>query len=158
MTHGTRLLGIAGCLTIAFSITVGFTAQGQGTGVATKVGEKLDEVGRGVGRTMKLGFETVRGEVGRMGLHPRVYSRIHWDKAFNNSKIEVHILRDGVVLLRGTVADPDARRHAAVLASETVGVTEVVDELVSLVNESATPATEAVPKATSRTSSVPRLR
>ena len=158
MTQTKRWIGLAGSLTIAFSITAGVAVRGQGTGVAEKVGQKLDEVGRGLGRTVKVGFETVRAEVGRMGLHPRVYSRIHWDKSLNGSKIEVQILREGVVLLRGTVADPEAKRHAAVLASETVGVTEVVDELVPLINESVTPTPEAAPKAASSTSSVPRTR
>ena len=158
MTQKQRWIGLAGCLAIAFTLTAGVAVHGQGTGVASKVGQKLDEVGRGLGRTMKAGFETVRTEVGRMGLHPRVYSRINWDKALHGSKIEVHILREGVVLLRGTVPDPPAKRHAAVLASETVGVNEVVDELVPLINESVTPAVDATPKAASREATVPRTR
>ena len=158
MIQTKRLMLLGCCVTIAFAITAGVAARGQGTGVATKFAEKLDEVGRGVTRTVKVGFETVRNEVNRMGLHPRVYSRIHWDKTLTGSKIEVKILRDGVVQLKGTVADPEAKRRAAVLASETVGVTEVIDELVPLIRESVSPASDASPKAAASKGTVPRLR
>ena len=44
------------------------------------------------------------------------------------------------------------------LASETVGVNEVVDELVPLINDGVTPAVEVIPKAASSSVSVPRTR
>ena len=77
---------------------------------AKKVGKKLDQVGQGIkleaGRVtsgVAQEFEVVRSDVQKLPLHHRVYSRIHWDKMLHDAKIQVHMLRDGVVLLRGTV-------------------------------------------------------
>lgn len=133
----------------------------QQSGVAEKVGQKLDGVGReirrdaqgvtekvaqglsGVGQGLRREaqvvtegvrrrFEVVRGEVNAMGIHSRVYSRLHWDRALNGSRIEVHTLRHGGVLLRGTVPDAAAKERAVALTRDTVDVTEVFDELVPL--------------------------
>jgi hypothetical protein len=109
-------------------------------GVAERLGKKVN----GVGRSLKDGayeldeairkrFEVVRTDVHRMGAHHRVYARLHWDKALQGSKIEVHMLRDGAVLLRGTVPDAEAKKHAVALATDTVDVTAVVDELKTVV-------------------------
>jgi osmotically-inducible protein OsmY len=68
-----------------------------------------------------------------MGVHSRVYSRLHWDKSLNAARIEVHMLHDGVVLLRGTVPDAAAKAHAIALARDTLDVTGVVDELETVV-------------------------
>jgi osmotically-inducible protein OsmY len=94
-------------------------------------------------------FEVVRTDVSRMGVHPRVYSRIHWDKTLNGARVEVHMLRDGVVLLRGVVPDDAARAHAVALARDTVDVNGVVDELETVVPAPTlaptTPTTTVVP-------------
>lgn len=110
------------------------------TGVAEQIGEKIDSVGRGIVRgaqevtdSVRKRFEVVRTDVSRMGVHSRVYSRIHWDKTLQGARIEVHMLRDGVVLLRGTVPDAAAKAHAVGLARDTFDVTGVVDELEPLV-------------------------
>ena len=87
-------------------------------------------------------FEVVRTDVSRMGVQPRVYSRIHWDKTLHDARIEVHMLRDGVVLLRGLVPDAAAKAHAVELARDTVDVTGVVDELETVVP---TPAPTTTP-------------
>jgi len=112
----------------------------QQPGVAGQIGEKLDNLGRGLVRgaqdvteTVRQRFEVVRTDVSRMGVHPRVYSRIHWDKTLQGSRIEVHMLRDGVVLLRGTVPDAAAKARAIELARDTFDVTGVVDELETVV-------------------------
>jgi hypothetical protein len=124
---------------LAGALTVLGLAAGTGLaqkGVVERIGEKLDNVGRDVksgvqdlGEAVAKRFEAVQTDVHRMGLHHRVYARLHWDKALNSSKIEVHLMRGGVVLLRGTVPDAAARKHAVTLASETTDVTEVIDEL-----------------------------
>lgn len=108
----------------------------QQTGVAGKVGQKLDEVGRGLRReaqvvteAVRRRFETVRNEVNQMGIPSRVYSRLHWDRALNASRIEVHLVRRGGILLRGTVPDQAARERAVALTRDTVDVNEVFDEL-----------------------------
>ena len=133
------------CLLLLAAVTCSSWAQG----VAEKVGEKLDEVGRGIKReTQVIGegvrkrFDGVKNEVNLMSTHSRVYSRLHWDKALNSSKLEVHMLKDGAVLIRGAVPDQSAHDHAVVLARDTEGVRGVVDELTNLI-----PATPEVPAA-----------
>jgi osmotically-inducible protein OsmY len=127
--------------------------QAQQPGVAERVGETLDNVGRGivrgaqeVGDSVRKKFDMVRGEVGRMGILPRVYARLHWDKTLNTARIEVQVLKDGVVVLRGVVPDSAAKAHAVLLTRDTVDVTGVVDEL-----------DVAIPAASTSTSTVPAL-
>jgi osmotically-inducible protein OsmY len=127
----------------------------QQTGVAEQIGEKLDNVGRGIVRgaqdvsdSVRKRFEVVRTDVSRMGVHSRVYSRLHWDKSLHTARIEVHMLHDGAVLLRGTVPDAAAKAHAVALARDTLDVTGVVDELETVI-PAATP--------TSRTTNPPIL-
>jgi hyperosmotically inducible periplasmic protein len=151
------VVGIVGLAFLALGTGVGLgVGRAQQTGVAERVGEKLDSVGRGLVRGaqdvtegVRRKFEVVRTDVSRMGVHPRVYSRIHWDKTLHNARIEVHMLRDGVVLLRGVVPDAAARAHAVALARDTVDVTGVVDELETVVPAPTTSSTgvpaQAVP-------------
>jgi hyperosmotically inducible periplasmic protein len=136
MRFRTTMLVAATLLAAGYLGVAGFA---QEPGFAGKVGEKLDEVGRGImDETRKVTdavgrrFDTVRSDVNRMGTHHRVYARLHWDKALNSSRIEVHLIRGGGVLLRGTVPDVAAKRHAVALAASTVDVTQVVDELTPL--------------------------
>ncbi|MGP0063166.1 MAG: BON domain-containing protein [Isosphaeraceae bacterium] len=117
----------------------GHTLDDLGRGIkdeAKKVGKKLDQVGQGIkleaGRVtsgVAQEFEVVRSDVQKLPLHHRVYSRIHWDKMLHDAKIQVHMLRDGVVLLRGTVPTEAARRHAVDLTKDSVGVKAVINEL-----------------------------
>src|SRR4051794_34723397 len=135
--------GIVGLTFLALGAGVGLSVGvAQQPGVAERVGEKLDSVGRGlvrgaqeVGEGVRRKFDVVRSDVSRMGVQPRVYARIHWDKTLTDARIEVHMLRDGLVLLRGLVPDAAARARAVELARDTVDVTAVVDEL-----ETVTPA------------------
>jgi osmotically-inducible protein OsmY len=119
--------------------TSGHTIAGLRQGIrqeARRVGEKFDEVGREIDdelghvrREVAKKFEAMQTEVHKMPTYHRVYSRIHWDKSLCDAKIEVHMLRDGIVLLRGTVPTEDARKHAVELARECVGVTSVLNGL-----------------------------
>jgi osmotically-inducible protein OsmY len=149
-----------GSLTVvALGLSLGSgVSRAQQTGVAEQIGEKLDNVGRGIIRGaqdlsdgVRKKFEVVRSDVSRMGIQPRVYSRLHWDKTLNPARIEVHMLHDGVVLLRGTVPDAAAKAHAVALARDTLDVTGVVDELETVI-----PAA-APPTPTSRTTNPPVL-
>lgn len=134
-------------------IVIGTVAgTGLAQGVAEQAGETLDNVGRGlkrgaveIGDAVRKRFDGVRGEVSRMGVHNRVFSRLHWDRALHNAKFEVHMLKDGQVLLRGYVPDEAAHQRAVILAGETVGVTGVVDELTPLVKPAQSPATAPAP-------------
>jgi osmotically-inducible protein OsmY len=143
-------LVVTGIVSLAF-LGLGLSAgvsRGQQPGVAEQIGEKLDSVGRGIARgaqevteSVRRRFESVRTDVMRMGVHPRVYARIHWDKTLQGSRIEVHMLRDGVVLLRGTVPDAAAKAHAVELARDTYDVNGVVDELETVLPAGTTTTT-----------------
>ncbi len=123
-------------------------------GVAERVGEKLDQVGRGLvrgaqdlGAEVRNRFEVVRTDVSRMGVQSRVFSRLHWDKSLHSARIEVHMMRDGGVLLRGVVPDAAAKAQAVALARDTYEVTSVVDELepvVPTVAPTVTPTTTTI--------------
>lgn len=134
MRTSLAVLGILSLSVIGLATSVGLAQ-----GVATRAGQALDGVGRGlrqeaqnVGSALRRRFDSVRTEVNRMGVPSRVYSRLHWDKSLVNSKIEVHPVRGGAVLLRGTVPDTEMKNRALALASETVDVTSVIDELTVL--------------------------
>jgi len=114
--------------------------------VAAKAGEKLDEVGRAIkreiveaeesvrdglnktGDTVREGFARTRDSVQGMGLIPRVYGRLHWDKALYSSTLLV-MAEGGTVTIRGMVPDEAAKARAIALVKDTVGVTRVVVQL-----------------------------
>ena len=128
------LLGVLSLSVIGLATSVGLAQ-----GVAARAGQALDGVGRGikqeaqvVGGALRRRFDAVRNEVNRMGIPSRVYSRLHWDKTLVDSRIEVHLVRGGAVLLSGSVPDAETKARAVALASETVDVTSVIDELTVL--------------------------
>jgi hypothetical protein len=112
-------------------------------GTAAKAGEKLDELGRAIrrgiidaegtvreglnrtGETVRDGFARTRESVQGMGLVPRVYGRLHWDRALHDSPIFVKA-EGGTVTIRGTVPDEAAKAKAISLAHDTIGVTRVI--------------------------------
>jgi osmotically-inducible protein OsmY len=101
-----------------------------------RVEQKVDDLGRDVkagvhsiNEALRRRFEAVRAEVHRMDTHSRLYARLHWDKELHGSKIEVHMLHGGVALLRGGVPSVEARKKAIALASDTIEVKAVIDEL-----------------------------
>lgn len=164
----TRLV-ILGVLSVSAVGMAAGVVLAQQPGVAARAGQALDGVGRGirqeaqaVGNAFRRGFEGIRSEVNRMGVGSRVYSRIHWDKTLVGSRIEVHVIRGGTILLRGTVPDDVAKTRAVTLASETVDVTSVIDELTPLTTTTRVgepilqPGTE--PAVGSRRAAQPRAR
>jgi hyperosmotically inducible periplasmic protein len=140
------MTALVGVLVSGMFVCVG-QGQAQQQGIAEKVGERLDAVGRGimreaenVGDVVRKKFDAVRTEVGRMSVPSRVYSRIHWERSLHTSPIEVHLLPNGGVLLRGRVPDGAAKARAVSIAMDTEGVAEVVDELVAAKITGASPA------------------
>lgn len=129
-------------LSLAAGLVLGLghtSSSAQTPGVAETIGQKIDGVGRGIGRearavgeSMRKAFDGMRTEVSRMNAPARVYARIHWDRALHSAKIEVHPVRGGGVLLRGTVPDQAAKERAVALARDTFEVNEVIDELSPL--------------------------
>src|SRR5262245_61283491 len=160
--------GAAGLLAAGVLTCAGYAQQGGG--LAERLGQGLDDVGRGLRRgavevtdTMRRGFETVRVDVQRMALPQRGYSRLHWDRALVDSRIEVRVFRGNAVLLRGTVPDQAARRRAVDLASSTADVKEVIDELVALAKEESPepaldPAATSLPPASAKAKGATRAR
>jgi hypothetical protein len=143
--------GLAGLALLGLSMTFwGVASQAQQDpppdGVAAKAGETLDEVGRAIKRglvdaeeslrdglnktgvTVREGFAKTRDSVQGMGLIPRVYGRLHWDKALYSCNLLVKA-EGGTVTIRGMVPDEAAKAHAISLVKDTVGVTSVVVQL-----------------------------
>ncbi len=125
-------------------------------GVAEKAGERLDEFGRAIkqgivnaeetvreglnktGETVRESFAKTRESVNAMGLGPRVYGRLHWDKALNSCSLFIKV-EGSRVTLRGVVPDAATEAKALALVGETVGVNQVIDQLTVLSPSSSTP-------------------
>ncbi len=120
----------------AFGLAWGYSGLAQEPGTGKKVGEKVDEVIQDIkgglrkaGNAAKEEFSKAKTAVNNMGVESRVYGRLHWDKALDGATIDLSATDDGVVTLKGSVADAEAKRKAVELAKDTVGVTKVVDQL-----------------------------
>jgi hyperosmotically inducible periplasmic protein len=147
-----KILGMAAATLVGLSVVGwGVASSGQQDpppqeGAASKAGEKLDELGRALrrslldaedtvreglnrtGGTVRDGFARTKESVQAMGLVPRVYGRLHWDKALHASKFVVKA-EGGTVTIRGTVPDEDAKAKVISLTKDTFGVTRVVAQL-----------------------------
>ncbi len=130
----TRLvIGISLLVAVAFAWAgVGRAQQG----VGEKVGEGLDDAGRVIKRGLQRSGEAVRESFARtktsvqnMGLEARVYGRLHWDKDLHGSSIELEVMDASTVVLKGVVPTAAAKTKAVVLSRDTVGVTQVIDQL-----------------------------
>jgi hyperosmotically inducible protein len=124
-------------------------------GVATKAAEKLDDVGRAIkkgflraeetvrdelnktGETVREGFAKTRESVQSMGIPSRVYGRLHWDKEFYSVSLFVKA-EGGRVTVRGILPDEAAKAKAIDLIKDTVGVTQVIDQISVLTSSAST--------------------
>jgi osmotically-inducible protein OsmY len=118
--------------------TAGWSSRAQDPQKSTT--EKIKEKVEGAVDSIKKGavsaeeyakekWAQAREGVTKLGMESRVYARLHWDKSLNGSKIELGSPRAGVVSLSGSVADAKAKAKAVELTRDTVGVTDVVDNL-----------------------------
>ena len=75
--------------------------------------------------------EIARGELAaeERDVLQRVLRRIEWDKRFVGATIQIESRPGGVVVLRGSVANPAAKVQAAEVVQNTIGVASVVDAL-----------------------------
>ena len=138
----------------------GHTLDELGRGIkdeAKKVGKKLGRIGKDIkveaiqiSSSVAQKFEDAKSDVQKLPLQHRIYARIHWDKVLHSARIEVHLLKDGVVLLRGTVPNEAARHHALDLASASFGVNAVIDELKLPNKSTASQAAVVTPKSSTR--------
>jgi len=85
-------------------------------------------------------YNKARSAVHNMSMASRIYGRLHWDKALNGSNIDIDVKGDGVATLTGVVADLVAKAKAVELTRDTVGVTQVVDQLTTTPPPTTTPA------------------
>ena len=97
----------------------------------------LDTAGRAVkrgfqsaGQAIQGSFNSAQTSVHNMEVVSRVYSRLHWDKALTTSNIEIDVTNGGIATVTGVVPDEPAKTKALTLTSETVGVIQVVDQIV----------------------------
>ena len=74
-------------------------------------------------------LQSIRGSWNDLALDTRVSARLRWDKDLAGASIQVNSAGQGQIRLRGTVASMDVRQKAVALARNTVGVTNVQDEL-----------------------------
>jgi len=115
-----------------------------GERVGEKVDDAVDSIKRGVsnaGEAIREQYEKAKLSVHNMGVGARVYGRLHWDKSLTNANINVDLDKNGVAILKGSVASALAKAKAVELARDTVGVTNVVDQLTI----AQVPATGTVP-------------
>jgi osmotically-inducible protein OsmY len=98
-------------------------------GLGERIGEKIDRGLSQLKSELRQEWAQLKKSVDRMGVHGRVYSRLRWDKNVEGANIDIEVRDEGIVVLHGAVRNAAAKTKAAELAHDTVGVTEVVDEL-----------------------------
>jgi osmotically-inducible protein OsmY len=133
MTKTRMVLGSALLGAVAFAwIGVGRAQEG----VGEKVGESLDEAGKAIKRGLQRSGEAVRESFARtktsvqnMGIEARIFGRLHWDRDINGSPIELEVRDASVAILKGSVPSAAVKSKAVALARDTVGVSQVIDQL-----------------------------
>lgn len=98
-------------------------------GIGQRIGQSID---RGLDRLqgeVQDGWQALKQTVDRLGVEGRVYSRLRWDKEIATSTINIDATDAGVVTLKGQVRSSASKQKAVRLASGTVGVNRVVDQL-----------------------------
>lgn len=97
-------------------------------GIGERLGARLDEGINRLGEEIQESWESLKKTVDQMGVQGRVYSRLRWDKQFTGTKFDVDVEND-TVTLRGIVASNEAKQKAMQIASNTIGVFRVQNEL-----------------------------
>jgi osmotically-inducible protein OsmY len=92
------------------------------------VEEKLHALTGGPQEKLSSGWLAMRTNWDAVTLDTRVSARLRWDKSLADATIQVSAT-DGVVELKGKVADLKKRQRAVEIAQSTAGVTEVKDNL-----------------------------
>jgi hypothetical protein len=132
LTKTTSKLALGTSSTLLAAALIGPACVSRAQGVAERAGQALDDVGRGVRRGFQTAFARTRVAVDNQEVISRVYSRLHWDKMLVGSNLELEVQDGGTTVIRGAVPDAAARERAVLLARDTVGVAQVVDELTVL--------------------------
>jgi hyperosmotically inducible periplasmic protein len=119
------LMTVALCVLVMGTISRVQAQDGKGEAI----GKKIDRGVTQLGEELRQTWAEIRKTAERMGVESRVYVRLHWDKATHDAAIEIEVRSGGVVVLKGSVSDPMTKATAVRLAQDTVGVSEVIDEL-----------------------------
>ena len=93
-----------------------------------KAAQKFEAVAGAPDSKWATSWQAVRADIGEMALEARVSVRLRWDKALEDTHIQVST-KEGGIELKGTVSDAEQRRRAFELAESTVGATKVTDGL-----------------------------
>jgi BON domain-containing protein len=93
-----------------------------------KLGQKAGTLLAGGNGPLTRSLSGVRLHWGAVAVDARVAARLSWDK--NLEGLPIQVVADGTeVKLRGKVPDPAKRRRALDLATNTIGVEKVTDEM-----------------------------
>src|ERR1700677_2974085 len=96
--------------------------------LGTKLAQKTGALFAGGNGPLTRSLSSVRLHWGAVAVDSRVAARLSWDKNLEGLTIQVEA--DGPeVKLRGKVTDPAKRRRAVDLATNTIGVEKVTDEM-----------------------------
>ncbi|PWT88238.1 MAG: hypothetical protein C5B56_09100 [Proteobacteria bacterium] len=95
---------------------------------ARRIAAKFDTVTSSADDKITAGWQAFRSDLNEMSLDTRVSARLRWDKGLAGAKIQVQA-KNGVVELKGPVADLTQRRRAVEIAESTIGAEKVTDLL-----------------------------
>jgi hypothetical protein len=98
--------------------------------IASMTAGKFNDMVGGPHGKLANGWDAVFGAVSEATPDARVAARLRWDKALDQADIQVQSTGPGVVRLQGTVIDANQQQRAGELAEATLGVEQVVNELV----------------------------
>jgi hypothetical protein len=93
------------------------------------MGTDLRSAGKDAAQAIRSGADSAANKVNDAAITSAVNAKLVSDPALSAMRIDVDTL-NGNVVLRGTAPDPNAREHAATLASSVDGVTAVDNQLV----------------------------
>ncbi len=102
------------------------------TGESADSTSTLSKVYRGIESTtssVRDRISDVQNSARNMGLRSKVKTRLGQEKSIDDDRIEVDVLDDGTVVLKGQVPDASAKELAVDIARDTQGVVRVEDRL-----------------------------
>ena len=108
-----------------------------------KVGRAFDNAGKNIRNRVENEVAREQISVQERDVLNRVLRRIEWDKQLVSSALQIEARPGGMIVLRGSVIDLNAKRRAVDLAQNTIGVATVVDELAVVKNVKVIEATPA---------------
>jgi hyperosmotically inducible protein len=135
-SHWVRALSVAAALAVSAALVARAQEPQPKPTLTEKIKAKAGSAVESIKKGAASAEEAVRDQylraksaVTKMGIEARVYARIHWEKGLATSKVDLASPTEGVIALNGTVVDDRARAKAVELTRDTIGVTQVIDNL-----------------------------